>query len=151
MFLDNLVSKLLNTSLKGKIGIFLTFVCVFDNFLLQTLQMDKNLNIVLGENMKQIGYFRKIAEVFRNWRPITFSLYLGFKNATEINLATRKDCWLYKSFSYISHDILISVSSKLRTSSLHTNVLSPTSLPEQLWVDVAELCCDWLKDFIVSM
>ena len=66
VFLDNLVSRLLNASLKGKIGIFLTFVCVFDNFLLQTLQMDRNLNIVLGENMKQIGYFRKIAEVFRN-------------------------------------------------------------------------------------
>ena len=70
VFLDNLVSKLLNTSLKGKIGIFLTFVCVFDNFLLQTLQMDRNLNFVSCENMKEIGYFSKIAEVFRNWRPI---------------------------------------------------------------------------------
>ena len=66
VFLDNLVSRLLKANLKGKIGIFLTFVCVFDNFLLQTLQMDRNLNFVSCENIKKIGYFSKIAEVFRN-------------------------------------------------------------------------------------
>ena len=64
--------------------------------LVQTLQMERNFNFLLCENMKKrLGYFSKIAEVFSTARAI--SLYLGFKIATEINLATRKDCWFFKS------------------------------------------------------